>query len=118
MSAQSLVALGDAQAIRLERAGLLRRLVFASSSYAARDFCAELLTEPPACIETMLVHDLLESCVGVGPRVADAWQEATGLFRAVEVGRLSVWDRVALCALLRYRPPMHAGPGRGAGEEL
>jgi hypothetical protein len=105
MNVQSMDALGSAQRVRMERVAFRHRLASAPSQRAARVLCADLLLDPPECLLSMDVHELLESCRGAGPAVADAWQTAAEIFRAVPIGDLTPWTRTALRALLLFEAP-------------
>ena len=85
------------------RAAWRRYLAKAPTRAEALRRCVQLLEDTPPCLATMDVHELLESCRGVGPQVADRWQTALEMFAAIPLRELGTWRRAALIALLKRR---------------
>lgn len=83
------------------RRELVAHLTGAESRAAATALAAGWLENPPPCLLTMDVHDLIEACYGVGLDASDRWLTIARVFEAVPVGRLAHGKRCALVALLR-----------------
>jgi hypothetical protein len=92
---QRLWALARANEVRLARARLKRDLA------AGRVALAEVLSEPPACVEMAKVRELLLAVPGIGPAKADRAFAHCRIAEAKTVAGLSGRQRAALVELLR-----------------
>lgn len=95
--------LPTANAIREARRAWIYRLASAETTAVAASLAADLIEDPPDCLEGMDVHELLESCFGVRQAHADSWQTAAGLYAATRIGELTYGKRCALVAVIRAR---------------
>ena len=95
--APEIMGLGPIEATRrvLARARLKRDLA------AGRVALAEVLSEPPACVEMAKVRELLLAVPGIGPAKADRAFAHCRIAEAKTVAGLSGRQRAALVELLR-----------------
>jgi FMN phosphatase YigB (HAD superfamily) len=101
---QRMIALNEANRVRLRRAALMRWMFYAETSQQSHVRAAELLLEPDEVLAGMRVEKLLARVRKVGPVQADVMMTYAGLpDRSVTVGGLSDGQRSALAALLRSR---------------
>ena len=99
---QAIVALGEANRVRLRRASLIRWLDGRSSA-ESHDRAAELILEPDAALSSMLVLDLLGHVRQVGPAQAERMLACADISPIRTVGAMTPRQRAGLAALLRLR---------------
>src|SRR5919108_4491461 len=99
MTAQALTALAEAQAVRRERAALMRRLAATRPRAAAIGAGLTVLAAPPR-VGRMAISDLLVSLYGVGRIRAQDVLDDTGLDPGTALEALTVDDRRPLTRAL------------------
>lgn len=99
---RALVALGEANRVRLRRASLMRWL-YGQSSAQSHDRAAELIAEPDQVVCSMFVIDLLGRLRQVGPVQAERMAACAEVSPTCTVGAMTPRQRAGLAALLRLR---------------
>ena len=87
---QRLLALGRANEVRRQRAQIKRALAAGSTAFA------QVLADPPACVRTAKVCDLLLSVPGVGPAKSNRALVRCRIADSKTIGGLSDRQRAAL----------------------
>ena len=99
---QALVALAEANRVRLRRASLMRWMQGQSKPHS-HERAAELILEPDPALHSMLVLDLLKRVRGVGPAQTERLLGSADIRPTCDVGALTARQRAALAAVLRLR---------------
>ena len=99
---QALVALAEANRVRLRRASLMRWLQGQSTRHS-HERAAELILEPDPTLNSMLVLDLLKRVRGVGPVQTERLLASADVRPTCAVGALTARQRAAIAAVLRLR---------------
>jgi hypothetical protein len=99
---QALVALAEANRVRLRRASLMRWLQ-GQSKADSHERAAELILEPDPALNSMLMLDLLKRVRGVGPAQTERLLASADIRSTRTVGALTARQRAALAAVLRLR---------------
>ena len=99
---QAMVALAQANRVRLRRASLMRWM-HGRSAAESHDKAAELILEPDATLYSMLVLELLQRVRQVGPAQAERMLELADMSPTSTLGAVTARQRAGLAALLRLR---------------
>jgi len=99
---QALVALAEANRVRIRRASLMRWLQGRSKTHS-HERAAELILEPDPAIDSMIVLKLLQRVRGVGPAQTERLLASADVRPTCTVGALTTRQRAALAAVLRLR---------------
>ena len=99
---QALIALAEANRVRVRRASLMRWLSGHSSAHS-HERAAELILDPDPALHSMLALDLLKRVRGVGPAQTERLLASTDVRPTRAVGALTARQRAALAAVLRLR---------------
>ena len=98
--------LRKAQQVRLARTSIVKSLRAANPDLS-RQYCADLLADPPDCLGSMLTIDLVQSIRyfgkghGGSAALAERLLERCGVGWGMTVGKLTDRQRQALATLLR-----------------
>ena len=99
---QALVALAEANRVRVRRASLMRWLSGHSNAHS-HERGAELVLEPDPALDSMPALDLLKRVRQVGPAKAERLLVCADIALTCTVGTLTSRQRWTLAALLRLR---------------
>lgn len=99
---RALVALAQANRVRLRRAALMRWL-HGTTTAESHAKAAELILEPDPTLDSMLVLELLQRVRRVGSAQAERMLEHADISPTRTLGALTARQRSGLAALLRLR---------------
>lgn len=98
---QYMLALEQANRVRLARAAIKRRLSERPDRASSVTMCAELVAEPPTVLDNMTVGELLMSCKRIGLTAARKIMDAAGVSESRSLALLTVSQRQRLATALR-----------------